>query len=331
MRQLYLHIGYPKTGTTAIQEFLFSNRERLLEHGVLYPETGIAKYAHHQIPWVFTKDRRSREGICEEDIKEGVKREVRESPDADKTVISSEGFVFAMQPEDVLDIFCDDFDEIKLIVYLRQPFRWIQSDYNQGVKGWRQLTCSFEEHLNAVLSAKNSPMNFFGVLSKWASVFGWDNTIVRSYDIERSGLVNGFLDILGIHDVNAFNKPERQDSNPRLTANQLELFRAVNALELEPEVRGWLLGQVRDTDVEINGNDQPAEGFYCRINKSLLDRVNKKNKNLLSHFDSKLFDEDFFTVTLPAEEELSSDQIDAQRLAGILRPLVFQLLGAKRS
>lgn len=43
---LALHIGMPKTGTTALQARLAASRKLLIAKGILYPETNIAK-AHH--------------------------------------------------------------------------------------------------------------------------------------------------------------------------------------------------------------------------------------------------------------------------------------------
>ena len=34
----FLHIGTPKTGTTTLQQFLHTNREKLVQDGILYPE-----------------------------------------------------------------------------------------------------------------------------------------------------------------------------------------------------------------------------------------------------------------------------------------------------
>lgn len=36
-QRVLLHVGTPKTGTSGLQDVLFRNRERLLEHGILYP------------------------------------------------------------------------------------------------------------------------------------------------------------------------------------------------------------------------------------------------------------------------------------------------------
>ena len=37
MRRIVLHIGYHKTGSSALQQFLFTHRRRLSEAGILYP------------------------------------------------------------------------------------------------------------------------------------------------------------------------------------------------------------------------------------------------------------------------------------------------------
>lgn len=42
MRNLVLHIGVAKTGSTALQKFLQGNRELLARHGFYYPATGEA-------------------------------------------------------------------------------------------------------------------------------------------------------------------------------------------------------------------------------------------------------------------------------------------------
>jgi len=49
-----LHIGTPKTGTTAIQALFFRNRSKLLrESGVCPTESGLVQKAHHNIAYQF--------------------------------------------------------------------------------------------------------------------------------------------------------------------------------------------------------------------------------------------------------------------------------------
>ncbi len=53
--ELILHIGYSKTGTSAIQDFLYRNRKMLLRrYGILYPDIYIFDKAHHLFAWSLT-------------------------------------------------------------------------------------------------------------------------------------------------------------------------------------------------------------------------------------------------------------------------------------
>lgn len=53
MKQLILHCGLHKTGTTAVQNFLTANRGALLRHGVLYPRAGTPENltGQHNLAW----------------------------------------------------------------------------------------------------------------------------------------------------------------------------------------------------------------------------------------------------------------------------------------
>ena len=49
MRRLVLHIGGPKTGSTALQRTLFANRAALLERGFDYANVNLRGYGHHDL------------------------------------------------------------------------------------------------------------------------------------------------------------------------------------------------------------------------------------------------------------------------------------------
>lgn len=46
-KQIHLHIGTHKTGTTALQQTLAENREQLVQQGFLYPQAGWHQFAQH--------------------------------------------------------------------------------------------------------------------------------------------------------------------------------------------------------------------------------------------------------------------------------------------
>jgi hypothetical protein len=52
--RIIIHVGPPKTGSTALQEFFSINRALLLRNGVFYPVGLVVPEAHHEIPNIIT-------------------------------------------------------------------------------------------------------------------------------------------------------------------------------------------------------------------------------------------------------------------------------------
>ncbi|WP_421761386.1 hypothetical protein [Devosia sp.] len=71
MPELLIHCGLHKTGTTALQNFLFANVEVLAGLGISYPRAGIpAAYGltgHHNLAWWLGRDRRYMSDVGEFD------------------------------------------------------------------------------------------------------------------------------------------------------------------------------------------------------------------------------------------------------------------------
>ena len=54
IKNIFIHAGFHKTGTTSIQVSLTQKRKILSKLGYLYPHAGIpdwAKFGHHLLPW----------------------------------------------------------------------------------------------------------------------------------------------------------------------------------------------------------------------------------------------------------------------------------------
>jgi len=54
--ELYIHIGMPKTATSALQRFFTINRDVLKEKGIAYPAIGNME-AHHRLGWSLKAER----------------------------------------------------------------------------------------------------------------------------------------------------------------------------------------------------------------------------------------------------------------------------------
>jgi hypothetical protein len=132
---LTLHIGMPKTATTACQLALSAGRERLAEANIIYPEAFRRPHgdAHHAL---------SDEMLVAESIEtETLASFISFLPDYkdQDIIISSEGFTNALAPKRV-DVFCDflkacaAITPTRLIISFRRLDTFFESMYLQSVK-----------------------------------------------------------------------------------------------------------------------------------------------------------------------------------------------------
>lgn len=140
--RLTIHIGLAKTGTSAIQSNLFTARDRMREHGVIYPQAGLYRKerAHHDAAWAFG-------GHCavaghvpptRRMLLEELRQEVSASG-ARHIVMSSEGFSRALldNPNLVSDfagaLSGRNFD---LVAAVRRASDYHESFYFQQLRSW---------------------------------------------------------------------------------------------------------------------------------------------------------------------------------------------------
>ena len=220
-KELLIHIGAGKTGTTSLQYFFWANRRALKTHGILYPELGAVAGAHHLLSphlppflnWTFIP---AAEWAPQLHAK------------MDKRALISSEIISSATP-DVVRAFAPQVNRYfkpKIILYVRRQDRWMVAAYSQQVKAGTQR-----------LDFTSSPdfwfrgANFAERLKAWTEAFGAENIIVRPY--ERGQLSGGdirrdFLNgILGIDDDEAFNWTDVNE-NPRLTFSALEYKRLIN-------------------------------------------------------------------------------------------------------
>jgi hypothetical protein len=140
-KQVFLHIGAPKTGTTYLQRVLAANRERLGEHGVLYPRVG--GEAHHVAAWGLRPDG---SGMDAANFGGHWRRLVDEvtSWEGPKVVVSSEMFAFLRQ--EIVSQVVSAFPDAELhVVYTARdlsrqvPAVWQEQVKNQATQGYRSF------------------------------------------------------------------------------------------------------------------------------------------------------------------------------------------------
>lgn len=222
---LYLHIGMGKTGTTALQEFFWANRQVLDEHGICYPEYCVVSAAHHRLsPHVpeFLKDTWKFESV--KDWAPKISR-----LDSKKILISSELIAWA-QPG-VVEDFCKELKRwfnVYVVLYLRRQDNLIMAGYNQQIKAGTQ-----KKDIYSVLEQSIDRFDYDKKMKPWVNSLGGGNIIVRPY--ERQQFFRGDIRFDFIHyvfGIDVFDKFElvNTNSNPRLCYAAMEYKRWINGI-----------------------------------------------------------------------------------------------------
>jgi hypothetical protein len=193
MKQILLHIGTPKTGTTALQNFLFKHSDKLNSQGILYSRNFLRGNksrirGHHSLAYDVLGKKGLGDGQCWNLLLEEIK-----SSKSDVVVISAEAFWLCTEKEiQKVAKYLESYS-VKVVVYLRNPFKFLLSLYKQVVKKGR-YNKSFRDFIDEYYT------DYGHYLAMWASVFGKENIKVCIYDkIDvNHGLEEDFLCLLSV-------------------------------------------------------------------------------------------------------------------------------------
>jgi hypothetical protein len=243
-KELFLHVGWAKTASSALQEFFASNLNELSANGIWYPRTGRgpilrngqwkASRHHHQLAVAAVPGSvPSRPTQTWQEYLLALSRELQDRPET-KVLISSE--VFCGGPAwEKLGMLRDIFSHIHVIVYLRSQSQMAMSAYGQFVK-----TCvesrSFEEVI-ADTETLYYPCimrgDYYNHLKNWRKTLGGDGSvIVRVYERQQLYQENILADfmhhVFGAEITSGFVRPSLSGSNLRLNRDALEFKRLIN-------------------------------------------------------------------------------------------------------
>ena len=244
---LYLHIGLPKTGTSAIQNFFFRNRQILKKQGIVYPDFSLHWAQHvpvakaimaplfpdaHFNPHI--------QPVAMESWYQALRHDCTTN-NCSTVVISSEFFWAAPAMQSALSYHepteenfslleqavaaCKEafswFDTVKIIVYLRRQDQWLESFFNQQIKDG--FTIPTEQEL---LPCKNYLL-FSRNLRLWEKHFGRENVLVRNFSACNGDVVRDFCSLLSIRQDPGFVSPsaDARSANLRLSARAVQTMR----------------------------------------------------------------------------------------------------------
>lgn len=256
MKRVYLHIGRSKTGSTAIQRALSTNRDALARSGFCYPGQG---HDHSCVVRGFRGSQPHAEDTAR------LATAIRETPL--DVILSAEGLML-FPPAQVSDWLAGL--SVRVIVYIREQAEAIASGYQQEVKA----------NLEATPFADFAPrfhIPYDRFLDPWAGVFGRENMSVRVYDRDalfKGDLVSDFLSIVGIADASAFTA-DGSDPNPSIAGALLEAKRRINAgFSGSPEE----LRRATYPMLLALANENPAWRGRVAADRGLIDGIRAKHR-----------------------------------------------------
>ncbi|MBR1628288.1 MAG: hypothetical protein IJ679_03340, partial [Lachnospiraceae bacterium] len=235
MSTVYLHMGMPKTATTALQRFFLQNTKALNDRGFAYP---LMPFHFDNVPQARAAHFLTlfREKKKHPEWKEGFEV-LKETAKEYENILISDERMWSVQRKkgfwkQTKKGFADAGLDWKVIVYLRRQDEQMESHWNQKVKEPKtHMSESFAEYLEMGLY-KYMPFHYDEALDRISQRIGKENIIVRVY--EKQQFVGGnifadFLNALGLGFDADFQMPE-YTANVRLPGNAVEIKRMVNAL-----------------------------------------------------------------------------------------------------
>jgi|SRR5271166_360460 len=222
MREIYIHIGTHKTGTTSIQNFLGASREALKNGGLYVPLSGTVGLGsgHHNIAWELRNDERFRPNFGTlSDLIEKLPR-----VDCDKAVLSSEAFEYLSRYPNRLKFLDDKLRELgyerNYIVFIRNKGDYLFS-----------LFCELQKHqsgdhdyqslkkqvlTNGYILVDNDwyfEFNYRRLRDVWTKCIGARLAcIIYDREIGKNGLIGKFFSTLKVGE----NLLQLSDQAPRL-------------------------------------------------------------------------------------------------------------------
>ena len=330
-KELIIHIGMGKTGTTALQEFFGENRTQLGKKGISYPTYGSVANAHHLLsPFLPNNLKNCWEFKTVADWAPKLLETKHQ-----KILLSSELIAWAASGE--VDEFCKCVQEsftLTVVVYVRRQDNIIMANYNQLVKAGSQ-----RRELDEIWEDDCARFNYWRIVEPWARCLGKSNIIVRPYEKEqfyrqdiRHDFMHHVFDIAISSDFILRTGNANPRLHPRAIAYKLCLFKIFTDSVSVGEFNEALLSYSRESDAPDSSTSSNQAILSPKVRNLIIRRQASTNalvaREFLNREDGVLFRE-----SLPDKKGAFTRQkltrVEAReitRSCGVFSPSLLQLL-----
>lgn len=296
-KNLYIHIGTGKTGTTSIQNYVAHNLETLNKkhnfHYYITNSSEISNTSHSYCKNFRNAERQNADWLKTVnhnliELKNNIK-----SSELNSFLISSEFFPGEKYDEikHIYDLF-SDICNIKIIVYLRRQDEFIWSWYSQVIK-----TINIYQEMQGCINAlvkSGYILDYEKMLEPWENVFGTENILVNVFP-PKEDLYKNFCKNFDIETNDEF-KIKEEKTNDSLSPEQIVFIQILIArFVLEDETIKSILQKPFNIDFNYTKSlISPTQ------RKQILSDYEKSNNNVAKKYlnRDKLFDD----VSIPDEE-----------------------------
>lgn len=318
-KSVILHIGLPKTGTSAIQAFLASNVDKLKRDGVLYP-------SHSSF------DKAQRGGItsgnCSNKAEETFKQifeDARRCPDGNRLLFSNE--LMFLQREYICNKISgmkSNFD-FEVIFFVRNPMETAYSTYQQSVKRGGEYR-EFEEYAvnhRFLLEAQvwHQELSDLGV-----------RTSVLNYSKTKKATIRRFLEVLNCTEMlreQSYVTAEKRIVNRSLSPMELKIVRSANQkfgkkvgralsdrlVEISPDVRPQEVLPSESLEKIFQERFEPSVSYFNKVLPEGDELEISHVKNFKSEsVEVKFQDEEFLSIAAAFNAVLTDRGPELERL-----------------
>lgn len=322
-KELVLHIGAHKTGTTTIQMALFQNQDALNAQGVTYVRTGHLPNLHSVLGFARDDFEFVPDGFALLDP--DTFREALSAATTDRVIASSENFSFFTDPariDELAEVVEPLFSKIKIVTYLRRQDSHVVSHHQEGAKPNRLAEERLFGYDTTAMphSARNLDLylDYETRIGRWMDRFGDENVEVRIFDRAKLAGRDVWPDFLETVGLDSTGMRAIEEQNTSFGLSKSKVGHLMNQRGLRTSLKHDVLEAVPDDSRQLPSR-QEAEAFYEKYRDG-----NIALKRRMGATDgSDLFQVDFSSYSDEPRELWSEDQANAA-IGGLLDALNTQ-------